>query len=245
MSSLTKKAWVSPAVLLSLLLATFSATTFASTISKANGSIVLSSEQSGRPDLKTVNGRIEVGDGLEVGNVRTTNGGISLGENIVAEEVRTTNGGIKIDSGSRVDSVRSTNGGVRLVNTDVDGDVQTTNGGLKITDGSEIGGSVVTTNGGVYLEKVTVGKDVRLTQGKTTLDNSVVKGDVIINESRGHNWSLFGWGKHKKPIVIIGPNSEVKGDIIAKQDIELYIHESAKVGGVDGAEAEYFSGNRP
>jgi hypothetical protein len=214
-----------------------------STISKTNSSIILNSEQSGRPDLKSVNGRIEVGDGLKVGNVKTTNGRISLGEAVIAGTVRTTNGRIAVGDGSEVEDIRTTNGSIQVQGVNVDGDIRTTNGSIKASDNTKVEGHVITSNGGIYLDHTTVGNDVRLRNGSVNLSDSLVKGDIIIEED--NSWSLFSWGNNKKPRVIIGPNSEVKGSVIARQDIELYIHESAKVGSIEGAEAEYYSGDRP
>ena len=60
-----------------------------------------------------------------------------------------------------------------------------------------------------------------------------------------------GWGssKKRKPKVIIGPNSTVVGDIILEREVELFISNSAKVGGVSGEmsinDAVRFSGDRP
>jgi len=246
MSTLTKNRFSLIALVTSVvLLSAFANSSLAATISKSNGAIVLTDQQSGEPDLKTVNGRIEIGDGIHVGNVRTTNGSISIGEEVSAKQVRSVNGSIEIDEDSSVEDVRTTNGSMRLTQAKVEGDLQTTNGSIRASDKTKVEGSVLTTNGGVYLDESSVGKDIRFTNGKTVLDESTVGGDIIINEAHGHNWSLFNWGKNKKPVVIIGRNSVVKGDIIAKQDIELYIHESAKVGNIEGAEAEYFKGDHP
>jgi len=244
MSTLAKNRFSLTALISALLLVgTYTSSLAANTISKSNGSIVYTGEHSGPPDLKTTNGRIEVGNGLTVGTVKTTNGTISLGEKVVAEEIKTTNGAIHIDSGSQVGEVRTTNGGIKIVNTVVNGDVRTTNGALTVSERSQIVGSVITTNGGIYLDQVNVGENVQFTNGKMVLDESEIVGDIIVNEGGSNGW--FNWGNNKKPIVIVGRDTTVKGKIIAKRDIELYVHESAKVGEIEGAEAEVFSGDRP
>ena len=246
MSTLSKNRLALIASVIVLFVGTHAGSGLAATISKSNGAIILTEQQSGEPDLKTVNGRIAVGDGLQVGNVRTTNGSISIGEKSRAKQVRTVNGSISIDTGSTVDEVRTTNGSMRLTQVRVKGDLQTTNGSIKASDNTHVEGSVLTTNGGVYLDEASVDNDVRFANGKTVLNDSTVGGNIVVDESsHQHGWSLFGWGKNKKPVLIIGRKSIVKGDIIAHQDIELYIHESAQVGGIEGAEAQYFKGERP
>jgi hypothetical protein len=60
----------------------------------------------------------------------------------------------------------------------------------------------------------------------------------------------WGWKENKrKPQVTIGPNSKVLGTIVLKRQVELYISNSAEVGGVSGVmsldDAVRFSGSRP
>ncbi len=53
----------------------------------------------------------------------------------------------------------------------------------------------------------------------------------------------------KKPKVVIGPGSSVEGVINLEQEVELFISETAEVGGVTGVmsldDAQRFSGDRP
>ncbi len=221
----------------------FTSASVASEIKKTNGSIILPAQDPDGSDLRTVNGRIEVGEGLSVGNVKTVNGRISIGPNATAKNVKTTNGRIYIEEGTSTDSLRTTNGRIYVEASTVNGNVRTTNGNIELEDGTKVDGSVITSNGGIKLRDSFVAKDIETRNGKVRVDNSEIRGDLIIEEKRG--WSLFGFGKWDKPEVIIGPKSVIEGDIIARQDIRLHIHESASVGGIEGAEAEYFSGNRP
>ena len=68
-----------------------------------------------------------------------------------------------------------------------------------------------------------------------TLDNGAsVEGDIFI-ESPGFN--LFNMKKKKRtPRITIGANSRVGGVINTEREIELYVHESAEIGGVAGLE---------
>ena len=85
----------------------------------------------------------------------------------------------------------------------------------------------------------TVTGDILLTQ------NSVLRGDLVIEKPSG--WS---WGKERrKPQIVIGPGTQVIGKIIAKRDIDLFVSNSAEIGGVSGKismdQAVRFSGDRP
>ena len=61
-----------------------------------------------------------------------------------------------------------------------------------------------------------------------------------------------GWfnnSSKRKPKVTIGPGSRVEGQIVLEQEVELYVSESADVGGVTGKmsmdDAVRFSGDKP
>ena len=76
-------------------------------------------------------------------------------------------------------------------------------------------------------------------------DGAVVNGDIIVEKPGG-----WGWNKEdKKPKVVIGPGSRVEGVIRLEREVDLYISESAEVGGVEGvmsmADAVRFGGKRP
>jgi len=101
------------------------------------------------------------------------------------------------------------------------------NGEITIV-GAEIGGDLTTTNG-----------DVTLTDGST------LRGDLIVEEPGGWRWTR----KRRNPVVIIGPNTSVAGDIRLEREVELFISDSAAVGGVKGElsmdDAIRFSGASP
>ena len=117
---------------------------------------------------------------------------------------------------------------IRDRGTTVEDDVTNVNGQIELT-GAQVGGDLETVNGDVSL-----------------MEQSVIKGDLVVNKNRG-----WGWGKSKKrkPRVMIGPGSRVEGSIILKREVELFISDSAEVGGVEGEmtmdDAERFSGKTP
>lgn len=193
-------------------------------------------------DVETVNGSIDVLDGATADSVETVNGSIDIGNNVSVRSVETVNGGIQIGSGLKAS-----------------GDVETVNGRIEIAAGSTVAGSVSTVNGRVSLDQVTVttnvetvngglsfkasriGGNVELVNGRAELeDGTIVGGDLIVRKAKG-NW---GWGnKRKPPVVVVGPGSEVRGTLrIENEETRVYVHENARVGAVEGAQAQRYSG---
>jgi hypothetical protein len=111
--------------------------------------------------------------------------------------------------------------------TSVADGVSNVNGEFQIS-GAEIGGNLSTVNGDVWLT-----------------DGSILQGDLIVEKPGG-----WGWNRNKrKPRIIIGPNSRVVGQVVLEREVELFISETAEVGGVTGEldmdDAVRFSGDRP
>jgi len=196
----------------------------------------------------TVNGSISVGAGATVsGSVRTVNGTIRVGENSRVEQVGTVNGSIRIASGATTDGLNSVNGSIKVgENVAVSGGVDVVNGKINLGKGTNVASDIANVNGEITLTTAevrgnltTVNGDVRL------LDGSTLHGNLIVEEPGG-----WGWNRDKrKPKIIIGPGSRVIGDIQLEREVELFISESAEVGGVTGEmtmdDAVIFSGNRP
>lgn len=193
-------------------------------------------------DVETVNGSIDVQDGASADDVETVNGSIDLGNNVSVESVGTVNGSIRVGSGFKAS-----------------GDVETVNGRIEIGEGSTVAGSVSTVNGRVSLDAVTVttnvetvngglefkaariGGNVEMVNGRADLqDGTLVGGDLIVRKARG-NW---GWGnKSRPPVIVIGAGSEVRGTLrIENPEARVYLHESARVGAVEGVQAQRYSG---
>ena len=86
----------------------------------------------------------------------------------------------------------------------------------------------------------TVGGDVELREG------AVIDGDLIVEKPSSWSW---GKDKSRKPRIVIGPGSRVGGTIELEREVELFISESAEVGGVSGVmsmdDAVRFSGDSP
>ncbi|MGI9236617.1 MAG: hypothetical protein ACR2QZ_04430 [Woeseiaceae bacterium] len=197
----------------------------------------------------SVNGSISVGeDAMVTGNVKTVNGTIRVDAGATIEKASTVNGGIRIARGVQSESLNTVNGSIKVgEQAVVDGEIAAVNGRITIDSGSKVADKVSNVNGQIELTGAEVGGDLKTVNGDVHLeDESVVKGDLIVEEN--NSW---GWGKSKsrKPRIVIGPGSRVDGKIILKRKVELFISESAKVGGVEGEmamdDAERFSGERP
>ena len=233
----------------SLVLAAALAATPADAMGNVNKSIrVGDGEQTG--PLSSVNGSITVGNSVVVdGDVETTNGSIKIGDNVQFQSAETTNGRIRVGSGAITDSIETVNGEISVgENASIRGSVETVNGGIQLSRGSTVGEDIGTVNGSLAVAGTDVGGDLSTVMGSVALtDGSIVRGDVVIRKS--NSWGFNWGGKNRKPKVVIGPNSQVLGSIIAEQEIELYISDSASVGAVTGEasldDAVRFSGERP
>jgi len=196
----------------------------------------------------TVNGSVTVGAGAIIsGSLETVNGSIRIAENVQAESVSTVNGSIRIESGLVTDSVESVNGTIRIgPMAQISRSVEVVNGKIVLGEGGRVGRDIANVNGEISIESTEIGGDIRTVTGDVTIDgSSQVLGDIIIEKPGG-----WGWNRRKqKPRVIIGPGARVEGTIVAEHEIELYISESASVGGVSGEasmdDAIRFSGDRP
>jgi hypothetical protein len=198
--------------------------------SSVNGSVTVGSGAIVTGDVSTVNGTIRIEDNAQVEGADTVNGGLRLGSGVSARGLETVNGSIRVGDNSTIDGgIEAVNGKIELGNgTRVDRGVQNVNGAIEIA-GAEVGGNVETVSG-----------DVELTDG------AILRGDLIIERPNSWGWNM---NKNRKPRVIIGPGSTVEGTIKLEREVELFISESANVGGVSGVmsmdDAERFSGNRP
>ncbi len=195
-----------------------------------NGSISVGADAVVTGNLKTVNGTIRVDDGAQIGKASTVNGGLRISENVRAENLSTVNGSVKVGEG-----------------VVVDGDVSAVNGRITLERGVTVSEGVGNVNGQMEFSGATVGGDVETVNGDIELaDQSVVRGDIIVEKPSGWSW---GKEKRRKPRIIIGPGSRVEGEIHVEREVELYISDSADVGGVSGEmtmdDAERFSGERP
>ena len=196
----------------------------------------------------SVNGSITVGAGAVIdGSLETVNGSIRVDENVSLRDAETVNGTIRIASGSSADDVSSVNGSIRLGdNVTLAGEIDVVNGKITVGSGSRIADGVANVNGEISITGADIGGNLETVNGDVSLlDGAVLRGDLIVDKPGG-------WGnrnKNSKPKIVIGMNSIVEGEIVLEREVELFISDSAQVGGVSGEmsldDAVRFSGATP
>ena len=195
-----------------------------------NGSITIGANAVVTGGVKTVNGSIRVDSGASIKNATTVNGGVKIADSVQSRDLSTVNGSVKVGESATVD-----------------GEIEAVNGRITVEKGSTVASSVSNVNGQIELSGAEVGGDVSTVTGDiNVVEGAVVKGDLIVEKP-----SSWGWGKSKtrKPRIVIGPGSAVEGVIKLERKVELFISETAKVGGVEGEmsmdDAVRFSGDHP
>ena len=195
----------------------------------------------------TVNGSISVGsDAVVTGSLDTVNGTIRIDNNATIEDAQTVNGSLRVSAGVKATGLSSVNGAIRVgEKCTVDGEVTVVNGQITLDRGTDVADVVSNVNGEIRVEGAIIGGDLSTVNGDVSLlSNSRLKGDLIVEEPSG-------WGNRnrRKPRIVIGEESSVEGTIHLEREVELYISDSAEVGGVSGVmsfdDAVRFSGDRP
>jgi NDP-sugar pyrophosphorylase family protein len=173
-------------------------------------------------DFSTVNGDIEIADRARVQSVRAVNGDITLGKGAHARSIESVNGRVKLGPDAQLGR------GVKLVN-----------GGVSLDTGVLVRGSVATVNGEIVARGATIEGDVENYEGgMQILDGSVVKGSLTVHEPETRSDGT-------PPRIVIGADSRVVGPLKFERDVRLYVHETAEIGPVEGAEPVRFSGATP
>lgn len=195
----------------------------------------------------SINGNVSIGAGASVaGGVHTVNGTVDVENEAAIEEAETVNGNLLIGAGVRSHTLSSVNGSIRVAeNVTVDGDVTAVNGRIGIGPGSRVTRNVRSVNGAIKLDGTDIAGNLETVNGDVTLANgAVLHGDLIVEKPSG-----WGTSRSHKPQVVIGPGSSVLGRLRLERPVDLFISESAGVGGVEGAmrlaDAVRFSGDRP
>lgn len=194
-------------------------------------------------DISKVNKSINVESGTDYGDLSTVNGAVSVGDGAVAESVETVNGAVRIGDRAAVESAETVNGSVTLGrDVTVTRGLETVNGAITVESGGRVGGGIETVNGRIEIDATDVGGGLETVNGDITVGaNSHVRGGIVIDKPSG-NWFS---SNSRPPRVVIGPNATVDGTLEFRREVELYVHDSAKVGTVKGASAKRFSGATP
>lgn len=195
----------------------------------------------------TLNGSISVGhDAVVNGGLETVNGAIRIDDNARIENAETVNGSVRVASGVNAKDLSSVNGSVTIgENSTIDGEVSVVNGKISLASGSSVNLDVSNVNGAIDISGAGIGGDLSTVNGDVTLENATLQGDLVVEKSRSRGID-FG---RRKPRIVIGPGARVVGNIRLEREVDLYISETAEVGGVTGVmsmdEAVRFSGRRP
>jgi hypothetical protein len=197
--------------------------------STVNGSITVGSEAIVNGGLETVNGAIRVDDNARIADAETVNGSVRLGDGVTARDLNSVNGSISVGE-----------------NSTIDGEIDVVNGRISLATGASVSEDVSNVNGEIELSGAGIGGDLTTVNGDVTLsDGSTLQGNLIVEKPRGGSWG----GERRKPRIIVGPASRILGEIRLEREVELYISDSAEVGGVSGVmtldDAQRFSGDRP
>ena len=106
-------------------------------------------------------------------------------------------------------------------------------------EGAVVTGDVKTVNGPIRLVGATVEGDVNNYNGGIVItDNSLVKGSVIVSRP-GSGQTL---DDDHEPVIVLGPGSEVLGDMTFERPVKLYVHKQARHGAISGADPIAFDG---
>jgi DUF4097 and DUF4098 domain-containing protein YvlB len=211
-------------------------------VSKVNGTIRIEAGQVAG-DLGTVNGSITIEDGASAQEVETVNGSVTLGDRATVREIETVNGGIRMGDQAKAESIDTVNGSLKLgPGGQISGDVEAVNGSISLAKGSDIRGRVENVNGRMELDSAHVGGGLETTNGSITIGRgSRIEGGILVEKPRGTNWS----GTRKRPMIVIGPDTIVQGELKFEHEVDLYVSDNAKVGPITGATAIRFSGEGP
>lgn len=185
-------------------------------------------------DISKVNGSITAEAGQAYGDLETVNGSIRVGAGATTHSIQTVNGGIAVEEGARTGSVSTVNGkiviGPRVI---AGGNLETVNGSIFTDRGSQIEGNVETVNGGIGLVETRLRNSIKTVNGNITVGvGSHVEGGIQIEKP---NFNI-SFSAPRKPRVIIGPNASVAGELRFEREVVLYVHRTASIGPVTGAE---------
>lgn len=197
-------------------------------------------------NISKVNRGISVPNGETAGNLDTVNGSISIGNGAIVRSAETVNGSITIDDQAKVESAETVNGSIRIgAGAVVMRDAETVNGSVMLGADATVQGAAETVNGSITLDaRAHVAGGLDTVTGDIDLGpDSRVEGGIHIDKPTS---SWFSSGKTRTPKIVIGPRAVVTGDLVFEREVELYVHDTAKVSGkIVGATAKSFSGDKP
>lgn len=193
-------------------------------------------------DYDTVNGSIKVGHNAHVGDLSTVNGSVKVASNSKIGEASTVNGSITFAEDVSAASAETVNGSIRLgENCNIAEDVETVNGSITANSGCNIAGDFETVNGKLKAINTEIEGDVEMVNGSIyLLQGTIIHDDIIIHKPKG----FFNNSSKKKPVLVLGKNVVVKGDLEFERTVKLFVHDTADVDtDVENAEITKYSGD--
>lgn len=197
--------------------------TYSGNAATINGNVKVEKDaDASESSFKTVNGNVVVEDGARVSDCATVNGSVEIGDRTQAGDLRTVNGDMRVGRDARVD-----------------GHIQLVNGSVTLAPGSEVQGNVGTVNGLIEMRTARVEGDITNTNGgMMILAGSEIAGDLTVKEA--------GDDPHSKPPkIVVGEGVRIRGELVFERPVELYVHDTAEIGPVTGAEVNRYSGSEP
>jgi len=158
-------------------------------------------------DVSSVNGNIHIREGAQVQRVEAVNGDITLEPQALAHSIESVNGAVHLHSGARIRN-----------------DINKVNGRLLLEQAS-IAGDVDQVNGELSLNKATIEGDVSIVNTRIKLlDHSRILGSVTVEDTR-HT--------QHKPLITLGPGTEIAGTLILHRPVELQLDPQARIGAIE------------
>ena len=197
-------------------------------------------------DIDKVNSSITAEAGQVYGDLSTVNGAIRIDAGAHLEDAETVNGSIRAEDDIQARSLSTVNGSIHAgKRAQLEGSIETVNGGIFVDRGSKVSRSIETVNGAIGIVDTDVGGDIETVNGDITVGvGSHVRGGIKV-EKPNNNWMGLRIGKQKIPRIVIAPDAIVEGPLVFEREVKLYVHASARIGSVRGANAVRFEGTSP
>jgi hypothetical protein len=205
------------------------------------GAVLLSPACLAGDDISKINTSISIDSNQEAGDLSDVNGAIHVGDHCTVKDIGTVNGGIEIGSNSKTGSISTVNGHLSLGSgTRVSGNATTVNGKVTLDSTADVTGSLTNVNGSISLTAAHVGDGISTVWGDIDIGkDSRVEHGIRVKKPSGSSSSS------KLPTIIIGPGAVVTGTLTFEHEVKLYVSDHAKIGPVEGAKANVYSGDRP
>ncbi|MFN3964446.1 MAG: hypothetical protein ACK4JC_03390 [Silanimonas lenta] len=205
-------------------------------------------------DIRNVNGDAVVKERDVVGHVSTVNGDVRIGANARALSAKSANGEIRIASGASVGPVETTNGAITVSPKASTGPLTCTNCEIRIGAGAEVAGKVANVNGSIRAEGASITGTLETVTGEIVLlDGTRLDGTIRVAPPNNGGGGVAGvgnlpgvgrWvdmGGISTATIVIGPNVVVTQPIAPDREAELYVHRTAQVPSIHGANTIRYS----